>query len=153
MVVDVAFGTPIVTAVASTAYPASIPIEVRFGFPSVLVPYPDGTLYPGPYISRILDQPTDYQVTRYEYEDGSASVNVQPSGAKRWIIEYDGLTIDELNQLVRFYNSMRGQASTFAFYHRRDNVTYTRVRFVSMQIPTRQKAWNNAATVTIERLY
>lgn len=153
MVINVTFGTPSVTAVASTAYPASIPIEVRFGFPSVLVPYPDGTLYPGPYISRILDQPTDYQVTRYEYEDGSASVNVQPSGAKRWILEYDGLTIGELNQLVRFYNSMRGQANTFAFYHRRDNVTYTRVRFVSMQIPTRTKAWNNAATVTIERLY
>ena len=150
--VNVTFGQPSVRAVTRTIEPDGIPVTVQFGYPGLSIPYPDGTLFSGPYIARLMDQPIDYAVTRYEFEDGGLAVNVQPCGARRWVLEYEGLSAAEITQLRNHYNAMRGRSSTFNFYHRRDQVTYTGVRYVSMTLPAREKAWSNGASVILEAL-
>jgi hypothetical protein len=150
--VNVTFGQPSITAVTRTIEPQGIPVTVQFGYPGLSIPYPDGTLFSGPYIARLMDQPIDYGVTQYEFEDGGLAVNVQPCGARRWVLEYEGLSVDEVTQLRNHYNAMRGRSSTFNFYHRRDQVTYTGVRYVSMTLPAREKAWSNGASVILEAL-
>lgn len=152
LAVNVTFGQPTVASTIRTISPTGIEIPVQFGFVKLSTPYPDGVQYPGPYISRLIDQPIEYGVTKYEFEDGGVAVNVQPCGIRRWILDYDGLSQDEINTLVRHYNAMRGRSSTFEFYHRRDAVLYSNVRYVSMSLPSRTRAWSNQAQVTLEKL-
>ena len=68
------------------------------------------------------------------------------------MLEYEGLSAAEIRQLIAHYNLMRGSSGAFNFYHRRDAVTYSGVRYVSMAIPQRQRAWSNAATIVLEKL-
>jgi hypothetical protein len=67
-------------------------------------------------------------------------------------VEYEGLSAAEIRQLIAHYNLMRGSSGTFNFYHRRDAVTYTGVRYVSLTIPQRQRASTNTATIVLEKL-
>lgn len=142
----VAFGTFTISTQPFAAQPTGIASEERFGLLIATSPFPDL------YISRLIDQPIDYGYEVYQFEDGSADVNVQPCGARRWTLEYEGLSRVEVMQLIAHYNLMRGSSGTFSFYHRRDAVTYTGVRYVSLTIPQRQRAWNNAASIVLEKL-
>jgi hypothetical protein len=150
--VTATFGTITVGAVPWIVSPAGIPINVQFGFVAMESPYPDGEQFTGPYIARLIDQPIQFDSVTYEYEDGTATVNVQPAGLRQWVLEYEGLTEAELSQLVNHYNAMRGRSATFSFYHRRDNVTYTNVRYASMSIDNRSRKWVNGATVVLEKM-
>lgn len=152
LAVNVTFGQPAIAVTIRTISPTGIELPVRFGFVKLSTPYPDGVQYAGPYIARLIDQPIQYGVTTYEFEDGGVAVNVQPCGIRRWVLDYDGLSQDEINTLVRHYNAMRGRSSTFEFYHRRDAVLYNNVRYVSLTLPGRVKAWSNQAQVTLEKL-
>jgi len=150
--VTATFGTIQVGPVVWVVSPAGIPINVQFGFVAMESPYPDGEQFTGPYIARLIDQPIQFDSVTYEYEDGTATVNVQPAGLRQWVLEYEGLTEAELSQLVNHYNAMRGRSATFSFYHRRDNVTYTNVRYGSMSIDNRSRKWVNGATVVLEKM-
>lgn len=141
-----AFGTFTISTEAFGARPTGIASANAFGLFLTTSPFPDV------YISRLIDQPIEYGYEVYQFEDGSADVNVQPCGARRWTLEYEGLSKIEILQLLAHYNLMRGSSGTFSFYHRRDAVTYSGVRYVSLTIPQRQRAWSNAATIVLEKL-
>jgi len=111
--------------------------------------YPDGTNTAGPYALKLMDQPTEYQVTRYEYEDGGADVNVQPCGLRSWVLEYDGLTEAEITTLRTHYNDARGMVEEFNFYHRRDATLYPNVKYKEFKIGRHVKAWSNVARVVL----
>lgn len=140
------FGTFTISTEAFQPQPTGIASEERFGQFIATSPFPDV------YISRLIDQPIEYGYEVYQFEDGSADVNVQPCGARRWTLEYEGLSKIEILQLIAHFNLMRGSSGTFSFYHRRDAVTYSGVRYVSLTIPQRQRAWSNAATIVLEKL-
>jgi hypothetical protein len=150
--VTATFGTITIGAVPWIVSPAGIAINIQFGFVALESPYPDGEQFTGPYIARLIDQPIQFDSVTYEYEDGTATVNVQPAGLRQWVLEYEGLTETELAQLTNHYNAMRGRSATFSFYHRRDNVTYTNVRYASMSIDSRSRKWVNGATVVLEKM-
>lgn len=150
--VTATFGTIQVGPVVWIVSPAGIPINVQFGFVAMESPYPDGEQFTGPYIARLIDQPIQFDSVTYEFEDGTATVNVQPAGLRQWVLEYEGLTEAELAQLTNHYNAMRGRSATFSFYHRRDNVTYAQVRYASMSIDNRSRKWVNGATVVLEKM-
>jgi hypothetical protein len=142
-----AFGTFTIAGQAFIVRPTSIASSAQFGLFSVTSPFPTNI-----YIARLIDQPIDYGYEVYQFEDGGAEVNVQPCGARRWTVEYEGLSAAEIRQLIAHYNLMRGSSGTFNFYHRRDAVTYSNVRYVSMTIPQRQRASTNTATIVLEKL-
>ena len=143
----VAFGTFTIAGQAFIVSPTGIASGAQFGLFSITSPFPTDI-----YIARLIDEPIEYGYEVYQFEDGSADVNVQPCGARRWMLEYEGLSAAEIRQLISHYNLMRGSSGTFNFYHRRDAVTYSSVRYVSMTIPQRQRAWSNAATIVLEKL-
>ena len=142
-----AFGTFTIAGQAFGVSPTGIASTNAFGLFSTTSPFPISV-----YIARLIDEPIEYGYEVYQFEDGSADVNVQPCGARRWTLEYEGLSAVEIRQLISHYNLMRGSSGTFSFYHRRDAVTYSGVRYVSMAIPQRQRAWSNAATIVLEKL-
>lgn len=119
---------------------------------ATIADYPDGIGTAGPYISRLIDQPVEFQVIRYEFEDGGLDVNVQPCGVRRWILEYEGLSASDVSTIITHFNLAKGRTNNFEFYHRRDVATYDNVRYVDLSLPSRQKSWSNAVTVTLERL-
>lgn len=119
---------------------------------STIADYPDGIGTAGPYISRLMDQPLEFQVIRYEYEDGGLDVNVQPCGVRRWILEYEGLSAADVITIRDHFILAKGRVNNFEFYHRRDVATYDNVRYVEFSLPSRQKSWSNVVTVTLERL-
>lgn len=119
---------------------------------ATIADYPDGIGTAGPYISRLIDQPVEYQVMRFEYEDGGMDVNVQPCGVRRWVLEYEGLSASDVSTIVTHFNLAKGRVNNFEFYHRRDLTTYANVRYVSMELPSRQKYWSSPVIVTLERL-
>jgi hypothetical protein len=141
------FGAFTIAGQAFIARPTSIASGAQFGLFSVTSPFPTNI-----YIARLIDQPIDYGYEVYQFEDGGAEVNVQPCGARRWTVEYEGLSAAEIRQLIAHYNLMRGSSGTFNFYHRRDAVTYAGVRYVSLTIPQRQRASTNTATIVLEKL-
>lgn len=147
-----AFGSPTVEIETWQVTLAGIDSTITLGLPTLTIPYPDGLLYTGPYINRIVDQPLDFGYTLYEYEDGGVDVNVQPCGAKRIQLDYDGLSAAEVSQLTSHYNAMRGKAGTFTFYHRRDEYGYT-CRYVSMTISAHVRNWSNSVQVVLETLF
>lgn len=148
----VAFGSPTVEIETWQVTLAGIDSTITLGLPTLTIPYPDGLLYTGPYINRIVDQPLDFGYTLYEYEDGGVDVNVQPCGAKRIQLDYDGLSAAEMTQLTSHYNAMRGKSATFTFYHRRDEYGYT-CRYVSMTISAHVRNWSNSVQVVLETLF
>lgn len=119
---------------------------------STIADYPDGIGTAGPYISRLIDQPVEFQVVRYEFEDGGLDVNVQPCGVRRWILEYEGLSASDVSTIVTHFNLAKGRVNNFEFYHRRDATTYANVRYADLSLLSRQKSWSNAVTVTLEML-
>lgn len=148
---SIEIGAPTVSSPPWVVQMLGIDSTIILGAPALDSPYPDGELFAGPYIARIIDQATEYGYSLYEYEDGGADVNVQPIGNRRWQIEYTGLSAAEVAVLAGHYNGMRGKAATFRFYHRRDGLTY-RCRYVSMALPSRQRAWANDVQVVLEAL-
>lgn len=142
-----AVGSPALLRSLREIFVPSIQSTRGIGKPTIALIYPASV-----YISRLIDEPIQYQSTLYEFEDGSVDVNVQPCGIRRWSLQYEGLTAAEAQTLLNFYNAVRGKSVTFNFYHRRDNVTYTGVRLVSMSFDSRSRAWVNGATVVLERL-
>jgi hypothetical protein len=143
----VTFGTFTIAKQGAGIVPTGIASTNAFGLFSTTSPFPISV-----YIARLIDEPIEYGYEVYQFEDGSADVNVQPCGARRWTLEYEGLSAVEIRQLISHYNLMRGSSGAFNFYHRRDAVTYSGVRYVSMRIPQRQRAWNNAASIVLEKL-
>lgn len=148
----VAFGSPTVEIETWQVTLAGIDSTITLGLPTLTIPYPDGLLYTGPYINRIIDQPLNFGYTLYEFEDGGVEVNVQPCGAKRIQLDYDGLSAAEVTQLTSHYNAMRGKAGTFTFYHRRDEYGYV-CRYVSMTISAHVRNWSNSVQVVLETLF
>jgi len=142
-----AVGSPALLRSLREIYVPSIQSTRGIGKPTIALIYPASV-----YISRLIDEPIQYQSTLYEFEDGSVDVNVQPCGIRRWSLQYEGLSAAEAQTLLNFYNAVRGKSVTFNFYHRRDNVTYTGVRLVSMSFDSRSRYWVNGATVVLERL-
>ena len=142
-----AVGSPALLRSLREIYVPSIASTRGIGKPTIALIYPASV-----YISRLIDEPIQYQSTLYEFEDGSVDVNVQPCGIRRWSLQYEGLSAAEAQTLLNFYNAVRGKSVTFNFYHRRDNVTYTGVRLVSMSFDSRSRYWVNGATVVLERL-
>lgn len=124
-------------------------IEVMYPTPS---PYPDGTLFAGPVINRIQDQPVEYEVDKIEYEDGGVDVNVQPCGMKRWVLEYEGLTQAELAVIMNHFNGAKGQVISFNFYHKRDAVVYTNVNYERFEVGKHAKSWSVPAIVVLRKL-
>jgi hypothetical protein len=104
------------------------------------------------YIDTLIDRAIEYRVERYEFEDGSLEVNVQPCGIRRWELRYTGLSVTDLNTLRTHYNDAKGRVNDFSFTHRRDATTYTGVKYVSFDIPARSKNWINEAVVVLEKL-
>jgi hypothetical protein len=147
----ITLGAPTVGQQVWTVTMLGIDSSITLGAPTLDSPYPDGELYEGPYIARIIDQPAEYGYAKYEFEDGSAEVNVQPVGNRRWQLEYTGLSAAEVAVLAGHYNGMRGRVTTFRFYHRRDAVIYS-CRYVSMTLPQRERAWSNDVQVVLEAL-
>ena len=143
----VTFGTFTIAKQGAGIVPTGIASTNAFGLFSTTSPFPISV-----YIARLIDEPIEYGYEVYQFEDGSADVNVQPCGARRWTLEYEGLSAVEIRQLISHYNLMRGSSGAFNFYHRRDAVTYSGVRYVSLTIPQRQRAWSNAATIVLEKL-
>lgn len=142
-----AVGSPALLRSLREIYLPSIAPTSGVGKPTIAIIYPASV-----YISRLIDEPIQYQSTLYEFEDGGVEVNVQPCGIRRWSLQYEGLSAAEAQTLLNFYNAVRGRSVTFNFYHRRDNVTYTGVRLVSMSFDSRSRAWVNGASVVLERL-
>jgi hypothetical protein len=140
-------GTPAILRSLREIYLPSIGSTSSVGRPSLAMIYPASV-----YISRLIDEPIEYDYTLYEFEDGATDVNVQPCGIRRWSLQYEGLSAAEAQTLLNFYNSVRGRSTVFNFYHRRDAITYTGVRLVSMTMASRAKAWVNGATVVLEKL-
>jgi hypothetical protein len=147
----ITLGAPTVILQAWVVSMLGIDSSITFGAPTIDSPYPDGDLYEGPYIARIIDQATDYGYSRYEFEDGAMEVNVQPIGNRQWQLEYTGLSAAEVAVLAGHYDGMRGRVTTFRFYHRRDDRIYF-CRYVSMTLPSRQRAWANDVQVVLEAL-
>lgn len=114
--------------------------------------YPDGEATSGPTITLLLDQPIDYEVTRYEYEDGGCDVNVQPCGLRRWRLEYEGLTAAELTTLRDHFNLAKGKVNDFEFWHRRDNALYAGVQYEEFRVGRHQKIWSNSLSVVLVKL-
>ena len=104
------------------------------------------------YIDKLIDRAIEYRVERYEFEDGSLEVNVQPCGIRRWELRYTGLSVTDLNTLRTHYKNAKGRVNDFSFTHRRDATTYTGVKYVSFDIPPRSKNWINEAVVVLEKL-
>lgn len=148
---SITLGAPTVGQQVWTVTMLGIDSSITLGAPTLDSPYPDGELYEGPYIARIVDQPAEYGYAKYEFEDGSIDVNVQPVGNRRWQLEYTGLSAAEVAVLAGHYNGMRGRVTTFRFYHRRDAVIYS-CRYVSMTLPQRERAWSNDVQVVLEAL-
>jgi hypothetical protein len=142
-----AVGSPALLRSLREIFVPSIQSTRGIGKPTIALIYPASV-----YISRLIDEPIQYQSTLYEFEDGSVDVNVQPCGIRRWSLQYEGLTAAEAQTLLNFYNAVRGRSVTFNFYHRRDNITYTGVRLVSMSFDSRSRYWVNGASVVLERL-
>lgn len=142
-----AVGSPALLRSLREIYLPGIAPTSGVGKPTIAIIYPASV-----YISRLIDEPIQYQSTLYEFEDGGVEVNVQPCGIRRWSLQYEGLTAAEAQTLLNFYNAVRGKSVTFNFYHRRDNVTYTGVRLVAMSFDSRSRAWVNGASVVLERL-
>lgn len=147
----ITLGAPTVGQQVWTVTMLGIDSSITLGAPTLDSPYPDGELYEGPYIARIVDQPAEYGYAKYEFEDGSIDVNVQPVGNRRWQLEYTGLSAAEVAVLAGHYNGARGRVTTFRFYHRRDGVIYS-CRYVSMTLPQRERAWSNDVQVVLEAL-
>lgn len=145
------FGLPDVGPRDWTVSPTGIVLTATFGIPKLTSPYPDGSLYNGPYISVLVDQPISYASKLFEFEDGTSTSNVHVTGAKRWELSYDGITQAEVEQITKHFNSMRGTTTSFDFYHRRDGVIYDNVRYLSATINNRLRAWNNSMTVILEK--
>lgn len=142
-------GTITVTAPAWIVTLTGIEAATAFGQLTISIPYPDGTVYTGPMISRLVDQVSEYNYTLYEYEDGGADVNVQPTGVQRFALDYDGISADEVMQLTSHFNAMRGRAGTFSFFHKRRATTYS-CRYVSMTASAHIKHWSNSMQVILE---
>ena len=147
----ITLGAPTVILQTWVVSMLGIDSSTTFGAPTIDSPYPDGDLYEGPYIARIIDQATDYGYSRYEFEDGAMEVNVQPIGNRQWQLEYTGLSAAEVAVLAGHYDGMRGRVTTFRFYHRRDDRIYF-CRYVSMTLPSRQRTWANDVQVVLEAL-
>lgn len=88
----------------------------------------------GPLINRLIEHPTEYPITRYEYEDGGEDVNISPCGLKRWDLFYDGLTPTELQLLVDHWNLAKGRVNDFNFYDHHANTTYSGMQYGSFEI-------------------
>lgn len=111
--------------------------------------YPDGVNTSGPTISKLLDQPTEFKTTVFEFEDGGVDVNVQPCGFKKWTLEYDGLTESEITTLRTHFNACKGATTSFNFYHRRDATLYPNVFYVEFKIGRHRKKWSTPVEVTL----
>lgn len=119
---------------------------------ATITDYPDGSATAGPYIARLLDQPTEYQSTLYEFEDGGVDVNIQPCGVKRYVLEYEGISTTDVSTIVTHFNNAKGRVNDFEFYHRREATTYSGVKYVEIKINRRPRSWVANMTVTLERL-
>lgn len=111
--------------------------------------FPDGTNTAGPYALRLFDQPTEYKVERYEYEDGGVDVNVQPCGLRSWVLVYEGLSESDITTLRTHWNDARGMVEEFNFYHRRDATLYASVKYKEFKIGKHPKKWANSARVVL----
>jgi hypothetical protein len=113
--------------------------------------YPDGIGTAGPFISRLITQPIDYQVDLIRNEDGSAVVNVTPCGVERFVLEYETMPEAELETLRAHMNAAKGRTNNFSFYHRQRAVTYTGVEYESWDVEEHRKAWAQGLRVVLIR--
>lgn len=141
------FGVPFIEGEGLNIRPRGIASTVQFGarwyigqaFPEIV------------YISRLIDQPLQYQQVMHEYEGGRVDVNLQVCGVRSWRIEYEGISEAEVSILVQHFREVKGRVGRFPFYHRRDDVVYEDCYYTAFDIPARIKKWANNVSITIER--
>ena len=119
---------------------------------ATIVDYPDGVATAGPLITRLMDQPVEFEATQYLYEDGGIDVNVQPCGVQRWLVEYEGISVTDVTTLITHFNLAKGRVNDFEFYHRRNVATYAGVKYVELRINRRPRSWVANVSVTLEKL-
>lgn len=86
----------------------------------------------GPMWLKLHPFQPDYEavIERHEYEDRGASfVQYNDEGVLRWVIEYDGLDLDEAAVLDGHRAEAFGGLFSFSFTNPRTGVTYTDVRY------------------------
>jgi hypothetical protein len=141
------FGVPFIEGAGREVRPRGIAPTVQFGARWYI-----GQAFPeSVYISRLIDQPIQFQQVMHEYEDGRVDVNLQVCGVRSWRIEYEGISEAEVGILVQHFREVKGRVGRFPFYHRRDNVVYEDCYYTSFDIPARVKKWANNVSITIER--
>lgn len=105
----------------------------------------------GPVPTKQVDYHPDYEVIRYEMEDGGGAVNVRPCGPVRVVLGYEGLEESEAELLDDHYALAKGKTNTFDYFDRRAGVTYTGVRYEEFEIPQHEKYWIRRRTITLIR--
>ena len=100
-------------------------------------------------INTLVRHPTEYPVTRYEYEDGGVDVNVSPCGFTRFELGYEGLLAAELATLVDHFNDAKGRVNDFSFYAHHEDVTYTGVQYIAFGDPQHRHKATLAVHVTL----
>jgi hypothetical protein len=141
------FGIPFIEGAGLQIRPVGIASTVQFGARWYI-----GQAFPeSVYISRLIDQPIQFQQITHEYEDGRVDVNLQVCGVRSWRIEYEGISEAEVDILVQHFREVKGRVGRFPFYHRRDDVVYEDCYYTAFDIPARVKKWSNNVSITIER--
>jgi len=141
------FGIPFIEGAGREVRPRGIASTVQFGARWYI-----GQAFPeSVYISRLIDQPIQFQQVMHEYEDGRVDVNLQVCGVRSWRIEYRGISEAEVGILVQHFREVKGRVGRFPFYHRRDDVVYEDCYYTGFDIPARVKKWANNVSITIER--
>lgn len=141
------FGIPFIEGAGLEVRPSAIASTVQFGARWYI-----GQAFPETvYISRLVDQPVQFQQITHEYEGGRVDVNLQVCGVRSWRIEYEGISEAEVDILVQHFREVKGRVGRFPFYHRRDDVVYEDCYYTAFDIPARIKKWANNVSITIER--
>ena len=114
--------------------------------------YPDGVDTAGPTIARLMKQPLEFPAALFDRnEDGGVDVNVVPCGLRVYVLEYEGLSVSDLNLIRAHYNDARGKVEEFNFYDRQSATLLPNCKYRDFKIGKHQKVWAGLATVTIER--
>lgn len=103
----------------------------------------------GPAINKQINPPPEYKTIRHRFEDGGADVNVQPCGPRRWILEYDGLSVSDAGILDDHFETAKGKTNDFSFFDARAGETITGVRYEQYEVNRHVKYWSLSRRITL----
>ena len=113
--------------------------------------FPDYVNQGGPLPLKQVDYPPDFEVIRYQLEDGGLKTNVRPCGPVRVVLEYLGLSVAEAAVLDAHYALAKGKVNTFPYFDRRAGRTYTLVRYDKYEIIAHERYWSLGRRITLVR--